>query len=63
VIGDFDQSRPTPTQLRRLEQLVNAIQARYRIPLANVALADQPKSVAGIGQYFPVTAFREQLIP
>ena len=63
VIGDFDQSRPTPTQLRRLAQLVNSIQARYRIPLASVALADQSHSVAGIGKYFPVTAFREQLIP
>jgi N-acetyl-anhydromuramyl-L-alanine amidase AmpD len=63
VVGDFDQSRPTPTQIRRLAQLVNAIQARYRIPLSNVALADQPKSVAGVGRFFPVTAFREQLIP
>ena len=63
VVGDFDQSRPTPTQLRRLAQLVNTIQAHYRIPLGSVALADRPQSVAGIGRFFPVTAFREQLIP
>jgi len=63
VIGDFDQTRPTPTQIRRLAQLVNTIQAHYRIPLGNVAIADQNHSVAGIGRFFPVTAFREQLIP
>ena len=63
VVGDFDNARPTPTQLRRLSQLVNTIQAHYRIPLNDVAVADQPKSVAGIGRFFPVTAFREQLIP
>jgi hypothetical protein len=63
LIGDFDQTRPTPTQLRRLEQLISTLQAHYHIPLANVALAEQPKSPAGIGRFFPVSAFREQLIP
>jgi N-acetyl-anhydromuramyl-L-alanine amidase AmpD len=63
VIGDFDQTRPTPTQLRRLAQLVSTLQAHYRIPLANVALADQPRSAAGIGRFFPATSLREQLIP
>jgi N-acetylmuramoyl-L-alanine amidase len=63
LIGDFDSAHPTPTQLRRLSQLVNAIQAHYRIPLNSVALGDQSESVAGIGRYFPVTAVREQLIP
>jgi hypothetical protein len=63
VVGDLDQNRPTPTQIRRLAQLVNALQAQYRIPLNNVALADQGHSIAGLGRYFPVTAFREQLIP
>jgi hypothetical protein len=63
VVGDFDQNRPTPTQIRRLEQLVNALQAHYRIPLINVAIADKPHSTAGIGRFFPITALREQLIP
>src|SRR5581483_2390853 len=58
VVGDFDQSRPTPTQMRRLSQLVSTLQAHYRIPLSSVVLADQPQSVAGIGRFFPVTAFR-----
>jgi hypothetical protein len=63
LIGDFDQTRPTPTQLRRLEQLISTLQAHYHIPLANVALADQAKSPAGIGRFFPSSAFRDQLIP
>jgi hypothetical protein len=63
LVGDFDNAHPTPTQLRRLSQLVNAIQAHYRIPLNSVALGDQSKSVAGIGRYFPVNSFHEQLLP
>jgi N-acetyl-anhydromuramyl-L-alanine amidase AmpD len=63
VVGDFDQSRPTPTQIRRLAQLVSTLQAHYHIPLAHVALAEQTQSVAGIGRFFPGSAFREQLIP
>ena len=63
VVGDFDQNRPTPMQIRRLARLVSTLQARYRIPLTHIALADQPQSVAGIGRFFPVSALREQLIP
>jgi len=63
LVGDFDQTRPTATQMRRLGQLVTALQARYRIPLSSVALADQPQSVAGSGRFFPISMFREQLIP
>jgi hypothetical protein len=63
VVGDFDQNRPTPLQIRRLSRLVSTLQARYRIQLGNVVLADQPQSIAGIGRFFPVSAFREQLIP
>ncbi|HEX3357280.1 MAG TPA: N-acetylmuramoyl-L-alanine amidase [Tepidisphaeraceae bacterium] len=63
MIGDLDHNRPTPTQMRRLSQLVSALQAHYRIPLSNVALADQPQSSAGVGRFFPVAAFHEQLIP
>ena len=63
IVGDFDQNRPTPTQIQRLAELVKTLQAHYRIPLENVAFADQAQSVAGTGRYFPVTAFRQQLIP
>ena len=63
LVGDFDQTRPTATQVRRLGQLVTALQAHYRIPLSSVALADQAQSAAGSGRFFPVSTFREQLIP
>ena len=62
LVGDFDRSVPTPTQLRRLEQLVGALQVRLRIPANNVLLLDEPTS-AGSGRYFPQTALRDQLLP
>jgi hypothetical protein len=62
LIGDFDRGVPTPTQLRRLEQLVGALQGRLRIGATTVFL-DQSSSAAGVGRYFPQTAFREQLLP
>ena len=63
LIGDFDRSVPTPTQLRRLEQLVGALQVRLRIPASNVLLLDQANNATGSGKYFPQTALREQLLP
>lgn len=61
LVGDFDQTVPTPTQLRRLGQLVGALRDQLQIDGENVVLIDQPKSPAGIGRYFPVGAFRQQL--
>ena len=63
LIGDFDRSVPTSTQLRRLEQLVGALQVRLRIPANNVLLLDEANNPAGIGRYFPQTALRDQLLP
>jgi N-acetylmuramoyl-L-alanine amidase len=63
VVGDFDRTVPTPTQLRRLAQLVNALQGRLDIPAGQVLLMSQAGSAAGMGKYFPATAFREQLLP
>jgi hypothetical protein len=63
LIGDFDSTVPTPVQLRRLSQLVAALQGRFGVPAGQVILVDQPSSAAGIGRYFPTTAFRDQLLP
>ena len=64
LIGDFDRTRPTPTQVRRLGQLVTALQAKFQIPASAVSVVTQPKSgAAGIGRYFPASGFREQLLP
>ena len=63
LVGDFDQTVPTPTQLRRLGQLVGALRDHLHIDAANVQLIDQPRSAAGIGRYFPRSAFSQQLLP
>jgi N-acetyl-anhydromuramyl-L-alanine amidase AmpD len=62
VIGDFGRSRPTPTQLRRLSQLVTTLQARYRIPADRVMLVPSD-SPAGLGPHFPLPELRQQLLP
>lgn len=62
LVGDFDHTVPTPTQVRRLTQLVNALQARFNVPRENVLMVSLPHSPAGVGRYFPVTAIRSQLL-
>jgi hypothetical protein len=63
VVGDFDSHVPTPTQLRRLTQLVNSLQGTLHIDRSRVLLIDSPKTAAGAGRYFPISAFRGQLLP
>jgi hypothetical protein len=63
LVGDFDKTVPTPTQLRRLAQLVGALQGELHVPAANVLVIDKPRTPAGIGRYFPQSAFRGQLLP
>ena len=67
LVGDFDRKPPTPMQLGRLGQLVQALQMRSRIPANRVewlndgAGSTAGGSSAGIGRYFPAAAFHEQL--
>ena len=63
VVGDFDRTVPTPTQLRRLAQLVGALQGQLHISRENVILVDQPHTPGGTGKYFPAAALRSQLLP
>ena len=63
LVGDFDSSKPTPTQQRRLEQLVGTLQTRLRISAADVQVYDLAQSAAGIGHSFPIAAFRNQILP
>ncbi len=62
VVGDFDRTAPTPTQLKRLEHLVQTLQERFRIPSSQVWLMDSPGTPAGVGRYFPASAFQTQLL-
>ncbi|MCC6421935.1 MAG: N-acetylmuramoyl-L-alanine amidase [Phycisphaerales bacterium] len=63
LVGDFDHAVPTATQMRRLNQLVSTLQARFRIPAEQVTWVDQTNTPAAIGRYFPADAFRSQLMP
>jgi len=63
VVGDFDRAVPTPTQMRRLAQLVGTLQGQLHIQSDHVLVIDAPKSAAGAGKYFPVAAFKNQLLP
>lgn len=63
IIGDFDRGVPTQVQVRRITQLVNTLQNRFAISADRVVLIDHANSPAGIGRYFPSTAFRQQLLP
>src|SRR5881394_3143898 len=48
LVGDFDQSAPSATQDRRVQQLVQTLQRRLRIPARNVIAYDKPSSSAGL---------------
>jgi hypothetical protein len=63
LVGDFDHSMPTPTQLSRLQQLVTTLQSQFRISAEDVILLSDTASPASIGRYFPITAFRDQILP
>jgi hypothetical protein len=62
LVGDFDKTAPTPTQLKRLEHLVQALQDRFRIPSRQVWLFDYPGTSAGVGKFFPASAFQSKLL-
>lgn len=63
VVGDFDMSVPTADQMRNLTRLVTLLQDRLGIPAHQVLLARDAKTAAGSGQYFPIAAFRQSLLP
>ncbi len=63
IVGDFDHTRPTAAQQRRLAQLVSILQSRLGIPASGVKLRSKTNSPAGIGRSFPVSAFRNQILP
>lgn len=63
LVGDLDQTVPTPEQLTRTTQLVRNLQQAMQIPAENVILVDERNSAAGHGRFFPAAAFRESLRP
>jgi hypothetical protein len=63
LIGDFNQSRPTATQQRRLVQLVSALQGRLHIPRSHLFFDSHPANAAGIGRYFRSDEFLQGILP
>ena len=63
IVGDFDHSMPTPIQFRRLTELVMTLQSQFRIGADKVILLSDTPTPSSVGRYFPVTAFREQILP
>ena len=66
LVGDFDLNPPTSMQWGRLGQLVKALQQRANVPnnrvqMINDSVNNRPSSPAGIGRYFPIEAFHDQL--
>jgi len=61
LVGDLDRSLPTSVQMHRLGQLVTTLQNRFHIKSSDILLVEQAGTPGGIGKYFPLTAFREQL--
>ena len=63
IVGDFDRTRPTETQLRRLGQLVGTLQDKLHIGAGDVQVYDLNQSAAGIGHSFPIASFRNEILP
>ena len=63
IVGDFDQSAPSAAQIRLVQQLVQTLQRRLRIPARNVIAYDRPGSPSGLGRQFPAARLREALLP
>jgi hypothetical protein len=65
LVGNFDQFQPTPTQLRRLGQLVQTLQDQCRISSDGLVLITDTQAAndpAAIGRYFPADGFRNQIL-
>jgi N-acetylmuramoyl-L-alanine amidase len=63
LVGNLDQQSPTPMQLRRLAQLVSILQSQLGIGGDKVVMVQAPGSAAGIGNHFPESSLRQQLLP
>lgn len=63
LIGDYDKTAPTPVQLKRLTQLVSTLQSQLRISGEKVILINGTANASGVGRYFPISVFKDQILP
>jgi hypothetical protein len=62
LVGDFSHTRPTAAQMRRLGQLINALQSRFGIPAGAVFAHPTVDTAAGAGHAFPTAELHAQLL-
>jgi hypothetical protein len=63
LVGNFSFAAPTETQVRRLAQLIVALQSQLGIGADRVVLLTGATGPAGMGKLFPVDYLRQQLLP
>jgi hypothetical protein len=61
LVGDFDSAAPTPTQQRRLTQLLTALESHADIASSHIIALDGDSSSAGIGHFFTADAIKRQI--
>ncbi|MFA6043666.1 MAG: peptidoglycan recognition family protein [Phycisphaerales bacterium] len=61
LVGDGERRPFTPTQIRRLTQLVDALCRELKIPADHVYLQSQLAASPSPGKYFPEAAFRAEI--
>jgi len=61
LVGDGDRRPFTESQIRRVAQLVAALQRRLHLPADSVRLGRDLTATTSPGRYFPESLFREQL--
>jgi len=62
LVGDGDRKGFTPAQMRRLVQLVTALQIRLGIPADRVVLHSDVAPTTSPGRLFPLAEFRQSLV-
>lgn len=62
LVGNFDRQRPTPAQMRRLGELLRALQGRLNIPAERVYLHRDLAPTTSPGRLFPALSLRDELL-
>jgi len=62
VVGNFDRQKPTAAQLRRLGEVVRALQAKFGIGADKVYLHRDLAPTTSPGRLFPASSLRDELL-
>jgi hypothetical protein len=62
LVGNFEETSPTPEQLDAVKRLVAFLTNEYNIPADRIVGHDEVKTTACPGQYFPLTEVRQSTL-